>query len=200
MFWAKQLVYKFSFGYNTEKYIGIKMYSRYRITSDGKVFSINYNNTGIEQEMKQGSKRGYKVVGLVCDDGKRRFIGVHRLVASEFIPNPDNKPEVNHINGDKSDNRVENLEWVTSTENQRHAFKTGLQKPHSCNMNGNYQGSVVIHAKFTDDIVLKIRYMYKDGISTKAISKMYNVGKNTIDYMVSKTAKVRTWKHVLYPY
>ena len=60
---------------------------------------------------------------------KYKGYNIHRLVAETFIHNPENKREVNHINGNKHDNRVDNLEWVTTSENRIHAYKTGLQKP-----------------------------------------------------------------------
>lgn len=68
--------------------------------------------------------RGYNTV-MISD----KRIPIHRMVATAFIPNPDNKREVNHINGIKTDNRVTNLEWATPSENMRHAIKTGLIKP-----------------------------------------------------------------------
>lgn len=67
--------------------------------------------------------KGYMKVHL-CKDGKPKNAFVHRIVAQAFIPNPDNLPQVNHINEDKADNRVENLEWVTCRENVNHG--TGI--------------------------------------------------------------------------
>lgn len=74
------------------------------------------------------NSRGYPTVSL-CVNGKESYKTVHRLVATAFIPNRDNLPQVNHINGDKTDNRIENLEWVTAGDNQRHAYATGLKVP-----------------------------------------------------------------------
>lgn len=71
-------------------------------------------------------KDGYVLVTL-CTGNKSRCYRVHKLVAQAFIPNPENKPQVNHINGDKTDNRAENLEWCTAQENNLHALRTGLR-------------------------------------------------------------------------
>ena len=71
----------------------------------------------------KNDKDGYKMVGL---SGKN--IKVHRAVAEAFIPNPDNRPQVNHIDGNKANNRVENLEWATQEENMGHASRNRLTK------------------------------------------------------------------------
>ena len=62
-------------------------------------------------------------------DNSRKTCMIHRLVAQAFIPNPEGKPEINHKDGDRNNNHVDNLEWCTSSENSYHAYRTGLAKP-----------------------------------------------------------------------
>ena len=76
---------------------------------------------------------GYETITLNKESGGRRGTprietGVHRLIAKAFIPNPENKPTVNHINGKKTDNRIVNLEWATRKEQTQHSWRTGLRK------------------------------------------------------------------------
>jgi hypothetical protein len=104
------------------KKIPIESNRIYYVTQDGKVYNQN------KIEMKQRTnKLGYKQINLTVAKNKLKTFLVHRLVAITYIDNPENKAEVNHINGIKTDNRIENLEWVTHSENQKHAYATGLQ-------------------------------------------------------------------------
>lgn len=97
--------------------------TNYSVSDDGRV-----KNDITQKELSQRTQQGYKHVGLTINK-KPKSCRVHRLVAIAFIPNPDDKPYVNHINGVRSDNRVENLEWVTPAENTQHAVSIGLMKP-----------------------------------------------------------------------
>lgn len=95
----------------------------YEVSSLGRVKSLNYNKTGKEKIMKQVKNRnGYLQVGL-CKNGKMILKSVHRLVAVAFIPNPNNYPQVNHINENKEDNRVDNLEWCTRKYNTNYGTR-----------------------------------------------------------------------------
>ena len=107
----------------------IKNYPGYYITSDGQVYSRHNYNHRIRKMTPSKTRVGYFQVGLY-NGGKRQFIGIHRLVAEAFIPNPDGKKCINHKNGIRTDNRVENLEWVTYSENMLHSYSV-LKRKHS---------------------------------------------------------------------
>ena len=107
--------------------IEIKDFPDYYITKKGCVYSKKYHPIqNKEKRIKKLnitiSKNGSYIV-VLHKEGKIFAKSVHRLVAKAFIPNPENKPEVNHINGIKTDNRVENLEWATRSENEIHAYR-----------------------------------------------------------------------------
>jgi hypothetical protein len=96
----------------------------YQVSNLGRIKSLRYG-TNILKPFLTG--KGYLTVDL-CFKGKRKSVRVHRLVADAFIPNPTNKSQINHINGNKKDNSVKNLEWNTQSENINHAFKIGLNE------------------------------------------------------------------------
>lgn len=94
----------------------------YQASNLGNIKSLNYNHTKQPRNLTPVKhKNGYLFVYI---GGKHK--SVHRIIAATFIPNQKNKPQVNHINGDKTDNRVENLSWVSAAENMRHAYKNNL--------------------------------------------------------------------------
>ena len=108
----------------------------YEVSNTGRVRNTNFNRGGVTKEMSYfTAHNGYKMVGIMVL-GRQKSYGVHRLVAQAFIPNPKGLPFVNHMNGDKTDNRVENLEWITNKDNQLHGFYKlghhGLTKPIRC--------------------------------------------------------------------
>lgn len=92
----------------------------YSVSNDGQIRNDNRNTI-----LKQGTEQGYKTVGLHINK-KLKKCRVHRLVALMWIDNPENKPYVNHIDGNRSNNNINNLEWVTPSENTQHAVQTGL--------------------------------------------------------------------------
>lgn len=98
----------------------------YQISNLGKVKSLKFNHSNKNKLLNPFDNEGYTRVKLYINKQGKRFL-VHRLVAETFIPNPENKPFVNHIDGNKSNNCVANLEWVTASENTIHAIENGLR-------------------------------------------------------------------------
>lgn len=122
-------------------------------------------------------KKGYLQVGL-SKSGKLKSMLVHRLVMNAFSPTTNENLQVNHIDGNKENNEVSNLEWVTAIENTNHAYDIGLRD----NMIGN-------NRKLTEDEVLEIIGLYETGNYTqKELGNKYNVGRNTIgEILLGKT-------------
>jgi hypothetical protein len=114
-------------------------------------------------------------------DGRAQACLLHRLVAIAFIPNPDQKPEVNHKDGNKLNSKRSNLEWNTRRENIDHAVKEGLYK----------RGEGSHFAKLTKEDVIQIRSL--EGITTqKALGEMYGISQQT----VAKIFNRKNWKHI----
>ena len=163
-----------------EKFKQIKGYKNYSVSNYGK---IRNDKTGRILKPSNNSTGGYLFVGLskngICKSQK-----VHRLVALAFIPNPENKRTVNHIDGVKINNFVSNLEWATNKENTHHAMDAGLK-----DAKGEKHG----RSKLTENQVLEIRRLYATGdYYQKALGKIFGVDQTVIGDIVNR----KIWKHI----
>jgi hypothetical protein len=156
----------------------------YKISNLGNVYSVRSNKNLKHQ--KSGHKgSGYLQVPL-HRDGKKKLTCVHRLIAEHFIPNPENKPVVNHLDGNKQNNEISNLEWCTVSENMKHAYDTGL--------NTSLKHGIEHHkSKLNEDDVREIRRLYATGmVSQTKLAKQFGVNQANIGFIVRK----EIWKHV----
>jgi hypothetical protein len=140
-----------------------------------------------KEKIVLGSNRyGYKTVSFK-KDGIKKTIDVHILVARAFIknPNPEKFKMVNHLNSNRSDNRVENLEWCDAKRNAKHAYEAGRLKI--------TKGSERTTAILNEDKVLAIKLLYKTGkFSHWKLANLFNIGKTTIQNILNGTK----WAHV----
>jgi len=136
-----------------------------------------------QKQLKTSSCRGYLRVKLYNGLAKGNTLTVHRLIALTFLPNPNNYKEINHIDYNKSNNHIDNLEWCSRSYNITHSYK-GMPL-------SSYSGSSK-SSKLKENDVLEIRQLYKENISKKELSKKYNVVLGTIDFIINR----QTWKHI----
>jgi len=140
---------------------------------DGYVGLYQVSNLGnIRSFLREGEPRlltiivhkiGYGSIKLRYNGIAKKY-AIHRLVAIAFIDNPNGKPEVNHIDGNKMNNKVDNLEWVTRSENQYHAYSTGLKKPAKSTRGGKYNS----RSKPVLQIISEKSMIHWDGINEAA--------------------------------
>ncbi|MEM7758018.1 MAG: NUMOD4 domain-containing protein [Cyanobacteria bacterium P01_A01_bin.40] len=136
----------------------IPEYSKYQASNLGRI----RNAKTLKVLKPYLTNRGYHTVGFWVNNKKKRLL-VHRLVAMTFIPNPEELPEVNHLNGCKTDNRVNNLKWSTGSDNVAHAYLIGLRRQ---------------KLSTTDkELVLQLQQL---GLTHRAIGKKLNVSHSTV--------------------
>ena len=179
-----------------EGYEGIYQVSNFgRVKSCERIIQNSSTLSGI-QRIKERilinhiKGNGYHSVSLCVECRKHDFY-IHRLVASIFIPNIENKNEVNHIDGNKSNNHVENLEWVTSKENVRHAFDKKLID------NGTIERRkhcVISAQKITKEQVIEFRKLRKHGASYDELSKKFGLSKSYCKLLVNENTRKSTFE------
>ena len=155
-------------------------YPDYMVSNKGRIFSLKTFS------FMEGThtESGYVRIKLRDKEGKEHIKAKHRIVAESFCENEENKPYVNHIDGDKDNNHPSNLEWVTSKENTQHAIETGLiytigEKSHFATIN--------------EETAHKICQLIEEGkLNLKEIARQLNVGYDC----VKKINRGNSWKHI----
>lgn len=155
----------------------VEIVNGYYATEEGEIWSKRKN----KNIAKKLNNRGYYLVNLSIS-GKVKTYQLHRLIATAFIENPESLPVVNHKDGNKLNNRVENLEWCTHSQNVNHALKTGLAHP-----------AKGVHTKFgrlSRKEVKEIRDLLCNGLSQYKIADLYGVTRGAIEQIAGgKTYK-----------
>lgn len=139
----------------------------YMISSFGRVKSIKIRKNGLKERLISSNTGNVYKLATLTIDGKEIYKTIHRLVAKSFIPNPENKPYVNHKDGNKKNNHVSNLEWVTPSENNLHSVKIGTSGG---------------RRKYSEEQIRKVHLIRKENkdASYKYISAETGVNKNVV--------------------
>jgi len=154
----------------------------YDVSNFGRVKSLARKYSRKERYMKVHKCGTKYLYAMLSRNNKTKSYRVHRLVAIAFLPNSKNVSDVNHLDGDPTNNAIENLEWCTRKENIRHSVEMGLHPV------GERNGS----AKLTGKQVKKIRELREGGMEVNAITKLFPVTKHTIHKILSRNY----WKHI----
>lgn len=164
-----------------ERFRRIKNFEDYFISMGGRVYS-----TLTTRYIRPGKMTsGYLMCALMDNKNRRRNVSIHRLVYQAWLGNLEPGLEINHINGDKTDNRTINLEQVTSSENKKHAVQFGLHNgPRGCSHPDS---------KFNEDEVREIRRAVRSGASQIELAKMFGVSYTTINSL----ANYKTYKSII---
>ena len=159
-----------------EHYEGI-----YRVSNFGDVHNLQRN-----RYLKPRNERSGYLGFYLSKDGKKEHHMVHRLVLHAFgPPQPSTRHQCNHIDGDKLNNHISNLEWVTPSENRKHAFDIGINVP--------ARGEQVSSSRLTETQVKRIRRVYAQGLQTQAaLARYYQVHYMTIWNIIHR----KNWKHI----
>lgn len=144
-------------------------------TKDGDLTSKHYSLVRVQIHKKSG-----RVYFNMTWLGTTKSVLVNRVIALAFLPNPDNLPQVNHIDGNKENNALSNLEWASGSDNEKHAHRTGLKTG---------RGSANSNAKLTAAQVIEIR---ASADPIEALVDRYGVGRSTITNVIKR----RTWTHL----
>lgn len=173
------------------KWKEIKGYEgKYIVSNYGEIVSLpRYKQNHNKKQYVQpkdilkyiNNKNGYTYVFL-CNNSKYKNIRLHKIVATAFIPNPKNLPQINHIDGNKQNNRVDNLEWCTASENIKHAYKMGLVK----NNNKIKVKQYNIKGELVNSFNSISEASNKTGVSAGAISMCINNKRKTANKFIWK--------------
>lgn len=166
----------------SENWSGIEGYEKYSINELGEVRS-RFSNRILKHQV---DGKGYPMVFLYNSQGCKMKT-IHRLLAVAFIPNPENKPDINHKNGVKTDFSLSNLEWCTKSENMNHAYANDLIGDLHTVKGENHHLS-----KLKEKDVIDIRRAHAEGAKIRPLARMYNVDRVAIQCIVKR----KTWKHV----